>query len=209
MAIFTPSNKMTTSLISTLFVCLIATLSSTHASGKKWLIYERCELVEDKYFDGDSFQIKALTGYTYIFRLYGVDCPETDRRVKSRLVEQGKEFGLEEKDILKWGKKAATFTKKFLRKPFTVYTQKIKAGGASKKSRYYAIVVNAEGKRLDEALIEAGLARAYGKGAAWDKPFWGKAKNDLPRRIDSKRFIRKLHTLESKAKRGKVGIWEG
>ncbi|MGB0775567.1 MAG: thermonuclease family protein [Akkermansiaceae bacterium] len=176
-------------------------------AGKKWLIYERCELADDKYFDGDSFSVKALTGYTYVFRLYGVDCPETDKRVKSRLTEQGKDFKLEEKEVLKWGKKASAFTKKFLRKPFTVYTQKIKARGASKKSRYYAIIVNADGKRLDEALIEAGLARAHGMGAEWDDKFWGKTKADLPSRMTSKRFISKLGTLENKAKREKVGIW--
>lgn len=188
------------------FVVFSALLGSV--SAKEWLIYERSELVDDKYFDGDSFSVKALTGYTYVFRLYGVDCPETDKRIKSRLVEQAKEFKIEEKDVIKWGKKAAAFTKKFLRKPFTVYTQKIKAGGASKKARYYAIVVNADGKRLDEALVEAGLARAYGMGAEWDEKFWHKTKNDLPSRMTSKRFISKLHSLESKAKRGKLGVWE-
>jgi len=182
-------------------------LTSSVVSAKEWLVYERCELEDDKYFDGDSFSVKVLTGYTYIFRLYGVDCPETDSRIKSRLVEQAKEFDVEEKDLLKWGKKATAFTKKFLRKPFSVYTQKIKARGASKKARYYAIVVDANGKRLDEALVEAGLARAHGMGAEWDDPIGKKTKNNLPRRITFKRFLRKLHTLESKAKRDKVGVW--
>lgn len=188
--------------------CFVFSLCLGSVSAKEWLIYERCELVDDKYFDGDSFSVKALTGYTYVFRLYGVDCPETDKRIKSRLVEQSKEFAVEEKDLIKWGKKAADFAKKFLRKPFTVYTQKTKAGGASKKARYYAIVVNADGERLDEALIEAGLARAYGMGAEWDKKFWAKTKADLPSRMTSKRFISKLHSLESKAKREKVGVWK-
>lgn len=188
-----------------LFLGLFSTLAE--AKGKRWLVYERCELADDKYFDGDSFSVKALTDYVYVFRLYGVDCPETDKRVKSRLTEQAKDFKIEEKDVIKWGKKASAFTKKFLRQPFTVYTRKTKARGASKKARYYAIVVNAEGKRLDEALVEAGLARAYGVGADWDEPFWLKTKNDLPRKIDAKRFLRQLHSLESKAKRDRVGIW--
>lgn len=182
-------------------------LSLPVVSAKEWLVYERCELADEKYFDGDSFSVKALTGHTYIFRLYGVDCPETDKRVKSRLVEQAKEFNVDEKDLIKWGKKATAFTKKFLRKPFSVYTQKTKAGGASKNNRYYAIVVNAEGKRLDEALINAGLARAFGMGAQWEKPIGKKTKNDLPRSMKAKRFISKLHTLESKAKREKEGVW--
>ncbi|BDS06809.1 hypothetical protein NT6N_18490 [Oceaniferula spumae] len=180
---------------------------TAQAKGKQWLVYERCELADEKYFDGDSFSVKALTGYTYVFRLYGVDCPETDQRVASRLTEQAKDFGVEEKELLSWGRKASAFTKKFLRKPFTVYTRKTKARGASKKARYYAIVVNADGKRLDEALIEAGLARAYGFGADWDEPFWNQTKNDLPRKIDAKRFMAKLHAMESKAKRERVGIW--
>ena len=184
------------------------TISPLEAAGKKWLIYERCELADEKYFDGDSFSVKALTGYTYVFRLYGVDCPEMDKRVRSRLKAQAKEFKMEEKEVLKWGKKSARFARHFLRKPFTVYTRKIKAGGASKKARYYAIIVNSEGKRLDEALVEAGLARVYGKPADWDKPFWGKTKADLPRQMDERRFMTRLRILQNKAKREKAGIWK-
>jgi len=152
--------------------------------------------------------VKALTGYTYIFRLQGVDCPESDDRVKSRVAAQAKDFGIKEKDVIKWGEKATKFSKKFLRKPFTVYTQKVKAQGSSSRARYYAIIVNSEGKRLDEALVEAGLARVHGVGASWDEPFWGKTKADLPRRIDSERFMTKLRFVQNKAKREKVGVWE-
>jgi len=195
---------------SLLLICSLLTfvMGDVALAGKKWLIYERCELVDEKYFDGDSFSIKALTGYTYVFRLHGVDCPETDDRVKSRITAQAKDFEIEEKDVIKWGEKASKFTKKFLRKPFTVYTQKVKAPGSSSKSRYYAIIVNSEGKRLDEALIEAGLARAYGKGAEWDEPFWGKTKADLPRKIEVDRFMTKLRFMENKAKRDKKGVWD-
>jgi endonuclease YncB( thermonuclease family) len=196
-----------TRILACAILLFVTVTSDVYASGKPWLVYERCELMDEKYYDGDSFSVKVLTGYIYVFRLYGVDCPETDRRVKSRLIAQAKDFGLTEKELLKWGRKASAFTRKFLRKPFSVYTQKVKAGGASKKNRYYAIVVNAEGRRLDEALVEAGLARAYGMGVAWDKPFWRKTKNDLPHRMTSKRFIGRLHSLESKAKREKSGVW--
>ncbi len=196
-----------TRILACAVLLFVTVTGDVYASGKPWLVYERCELADEKYYDGDSFSVKVSSGYIYVFRLYGVDCPETDRRVKSRLVAQGKDFDLAEKELLKWGRKASAFTRKFLRKPFTVFTRKIKAGGASKKNRYYAIVVNAEGKRLDEALVEAGLARAYGMGAAWDDPFWRKIRNDLPHRMTSKRFIGKLHALESKAKREKAGVW--
>ena len=108
---------------------------------------------------------------------------------------------------MKWGDKASRFSKNFLRKQFTVYTQKIEAGGVSKKNRYYAIIVNDEGRRLDEALLESGLARAFGMPAEWGQPFWGDAKVDLPRKMDERRYMIRLRILESKAKAGKVGIW--
>ncbi len=180
---------------------------ASSASAKEWFIYDRCALVDGEYYDGDSFSVKPLTGYTYLFRLYGVDCPETDDRFESRLVEQGRDFAMEPEDVMKWGEKAAAFTHAFLQKPFRVYTQKIKADGASGKSRYYAIVVNDEGKRLGEALVSAGLARAHGLGAEWDEPMWEGKLAKFPRRMTSRRYLSSLRVLEKRAKREKVGIW--
>lgn len=180
------------------FFCIALILLSAitpRLSAKNWITYEKCSLVADNYFDGDSFNVRAQTGHTYVFRLYGVDCGETDTRYPDRLVEQGKDFGVEPPEVVKWGKEAEEFVKKFLRKPFTVHTVKLKARGQSKKPRYYAIVVNSEGERLDEALLNAGLARAYGMPAAW------------PECTDEDRFARKLRSLESKARRADVGIW--
>ena len=185
---------------------LIIAVLITKASAKQWYIYEHCELAEEGVFDGDRFSVKAGTGYTYVFHLYGVDCPEADDGAKTRLEEQTKEFDCEQADVIKWGEEASRFVRNFLSQPFIVFTQKIKAPGG--KSQYYAMVINADGERLDEALIAAGLARCQGTGAEWDEPFWGKLKADLPRRITSKRFIRKLHAMESKAKRERVGVWE-
>lgn len=180
---------------------------ASSVSAKEWFIYDRCALVDGEYYDGDSFSVKPLTGYTYLFRLYGVDCPETDDRFESRLVEQGRDFAMEPEDVMKWGEKAAAFTRAFLQKPFRVYTQKIKADGASGKSRYYAIVVNDEGKRLGEALVSAGLARAHGLGAEWDEPMWEGKLAKFPRRMTSRRYLSSLRVLEKRAKREKVGIW--
>ncbi len=177
------------------------------ASEKTWLVYDRSELMVDEYFDGDSFAAKPITGYTYLFRLYGVDCPETDNRFESRLVEQAKDFGIDQQDLHKWGEKAAEFTRNFLSKPFRVYTQKIKAGGAAKKSRYYAIVINDQGVRLDEALVKAGLARAHGMGAEWSEPMWEGEKANFARRMTSRRYLSGLRMLEKRAKRSRVGIW--
>ena len=153
-----------------LFAFLLVSIfsSAVSAAEKEWLVYDRCQLMDEEYHDGDSFAVKPLTGYTYLFRLYGVDCPETDDRFESRLTEQAKDFAIEQDDVMKWGEKASSFTRECLQKPFRVYTQKIKADGASGKSRYYAISINAEGQRLDEALIQAGHARAHGMGAEWE-----------------------------------------
>lgn len=182
---------LTSALLFALLLSLVPQLSA-----KEWITYENCSLVDDRYFDGDSFSVRAPTGYTYIFRLYGVDCGETDARYPDRLAAQGKEFGIEPDEVVKWGKAAQDFVRKFLEKDFTVHTQKAKAGGQSKKNRYYAIVINADGERLDEALVSAGLARAFGVGAEW------------PERMKPERFIRKLHALESRAKREDEGVWK-
>lgn len=192
-----------------LFCSLFVAISSlgVSASEKEWLVYGRSELVADEYYDGDSFAAKPVTGYTYLFRLYGVDCPETDNRFESRLEDQAKDFKIEQQDLIKWGQKAAQFTRDFLSEPFRVYTQKIKADGASGKSRYYAIVINKEGVRLDEALIKAGLARAHGMGAAWDEPMWEGEIANFARRMTTRRFLSGLRMLEKRAKREKVGIW--
>ena len=76
-------------------------------------------------------------------------------------------------------------------------TQKEKAMGASRKNRYYCVIIGANGERLGEALLKAGLARAHGVGAEW------------PERMTVERFLRKLQTLEHKAKREKEGVWGG
>lgn len=90
-----------------LFVFLLVSILSpaVSASEKEWFVYDRSQLMEDEYRDGDSFAVKPLTGYVYLFRLYGVDCPETDDRFESRLAEQAKDFAIEQDDVMKWGKK--------------------------------------------------------------------------------------------------------
>jgi endonuclease YncB( thermonuclease family) len=77
-----------------------------------------------------------------------------------------------------------------------VHTKKEDAGGVSGKDRYFAVVVGASGKRLDEALLEAGLARAYGMGADW------------PKGVRAERFLPKLHPFQSAAQRTGAGVWK-
>lgn len=195
-------------MIYKLFCVLISlTYMASSAVAKKWEAYE-CELLAEKYFDGDSFWVKTDRKSTYIFRLYGVDCAETDKRFLERLVTQAKQFNIPQNDVVLWGEKAKKFTKKFLEKKFTVYTRKEKARGAGEKIRYYALIVNADGERLDEALVKAGLARVYGFHASWNEPFWGDAKVKMPRDCDRFDFERRLKRLEKKAQNEKVGVWQ-
>ena len=165
------------------------------AEGGTWTTYQ-CRLLGDRYHDGDSFWVKADTGWDYIFRLYGVDCPETDNRVKSRVKEQAEHFGVSESTVLIWGRKATRFTERFLAREFTVHTKKEKAKSASSKNRYYAVVEGEEG-RLDEALVRAGLARAYGQTVLWPVD-----------KLESRwEFLDRLKELEKRARREKRGIW--
>jgi len=191
-----------------IFYLVFVSALLTSAQSKQWYVYEHSELAEEGLFDGDRFAVKAGSGYTYLFRLYGVDCPEIDKDNKAALKEQGKKFDKDESELVTWGEEASRFVREFLHKPFIVFTQKIKASGSGSKSCYYAIIINADGQRLDEALVEAGLARSYGRGAGWDEPFWGRIQADLPRRISAERFVRKLHTLQSKARRARIGVWQ-
>lgn len=177
-----------------LFTLLTLVLSPS-ARAQKWITYEGSTFQEHKYYDGDSFQIKAPTGYTYIFRLYGADTLETDNRFPSRIAEQAEYFHIPQKRVIHWGKVAKRFTRRFLRGKVTIHTRKEKSGSRSSKHRYYAIVIDDQGRRLDEALIEAGLARAHGVSVSY------------PKKTNDRTFQRRLHRLELKAKRNKIGIW--
>lgn len=136
---------------------------------EEWTVYDPCSFEENEYFDGDSFQLKAPSGYTYIFRLYGVDAAETDKRYPDRIREQAEYFGIAENRVAYWGERATRFTRRFLKgEDIVVYTKKEKSGSKSSKNRYYA-VIEVDEERLDEALVAAGLARAYGMAAAYPR----------------------------------------
>lgn len=145
--------------------------------------------------DGDSFHV--LHGdKEYVFRLYFVDAPETDRELQDRIAEQAAYFGLSEMRITRLGRKAARFTEQTLKNPFTVYTQWEDAQGSSELPRYYA-VVKVGSDDLAELLVENGLARVYG------------AATPLPDGTSVDTFFQRLRQLEARAKRRKAGAWVG
>ncbi len=182
-------------------LCLLAVLvfSVLVCPAKDWIEYTDCRLTPGAYHDGDSFsQVEGMKvggkrATKTNWRLYGVDCAETDTREPGRLKEQAKDFRVPVASLVGWGKKAGEFSAEFLSKPFRVMTLREDAGGASKKNRYYAIIIGADGRLLHEALLEAGLARAYGMPAPWPD--------------QHARFEEHLKSLERAARAAKAGIW--
>jgi endonuclease YncB( thermonuclease family) len=160
-----------------------------------WTIIKKCRLLTNAFNDGDSFHANA-DGKEYIFRLYEVDTPEseTDSDVAARIADQMAYWGMSENDVLKWGKKATEFTRKELKRSFTVITRFEDALGRSQLPRNYAFILTAEGEDLGQVLVANGMARAYGQKANGG---WGNSKS-----------FQTLKKLEAKAKKKKIGMWQ-
>lgn len=176
-------------------VVLCGTMLGVSAEAAKWQKLSNCRLAPGKYIDGDSFHV--LHGdKEYVFRLYFVDAPETDKELSDRIAEQAAYWGISEMRITRLGRKATRFAEQTLNKPFTVYTQWEDAQGSSQLPRYYAIVkIGADD--LAELLVENGLARVYG------------ASTPLPDGTSIEVFFQRLRQLEARAKRRKAGAWAG
>jgi endonuclease YncB( thermonuclease family) len=159
---------------------------------KKWRTYGNCELIPNDANDGDSFHVK--TPRHYLFRLYWVDTPETDRRVPERVTEQAAYWGIGEEDTLRLGQQAAAFTREFLKDGFTVHTRRQDAMGQSSRERFYANV-EVGNDSLAIALVRAGLARRHG---------FGDVHPGGPREST---FARKLQEAEEQARAEQAGAW--
>jgi len=160
-----------------------------------WSELANCRLSLSEYSDGDSFYV-VHDGKTHLFRLYFVDCPETDDRFPDRLAAQGEAFGLGTAGVMAAGRQAAKFTTKLLARPFTVYTKWVDARGASKQQRFYAVIM-VGGKNIASELIRNGWARAYGMPA------------DFPTAAGGKSFAKELRRLQAQAIREKAGAFSG
>ncbi len=168
------------------------------AAARGWQTLEGCRFVPTGYADGDSFH--ALhEGKDFIFRLYFVDTPETDRQVPRRITEQAAAFGVSESEVMRAGAEAATFTERALRPlPFTILTRWEDARGASRQPRYYAHVLyqrDGQEENLARDLVRAGFARAYGMPGV--PPHWPSASQ----------VQRELALLQDRARRAKVGVY--
>ncbi len=146
--------------------------------------------------DGDSFHV-LHQGKNHIFRLYFVDCPETDTSFPDRITDQMEDFGLANPAaVVAAGEKAKEFTKKLLAGPFTVLTKWEDARGNSRQPRNYAVILVGK-KNLAEELARAGYARAYGMPA------------DYPDASRAKSFKDGLRRLQANAIRQKLGAFAG
>jgi competence ComEA-like helix-hairpin-helix protein len=176
-----------------LIAFILFATSAIVPAGEAWETLSACSLAKEDYMDGDSFYVEC-GGKHYHFRLYFVDCPETDIRFPERVRDQSQHFGITPDQSIKVGFQAKEFTKRMLRHPFTVLTRWFNARGASAQERFYAVVL-CDGKNLAEELVAAGFARPFGMRANFP---------DGPR---SKDFIANLKRLEGRAMRSRAGAW--
>ena len=156
-------------------------------------MFEHCALAPNQFNDGDSFHVK-VNRREYIFRLYFVDCAETDDSIPDRVTEQAKYWGISEKSAIRLGKEAAKFTQKFLENGFTVWTQMHEAMGRSDKNRFYAMIYVGD-KNLAEELVRNGYARVFGEDT------------DLPDGTRATTFWWRLKTAEREAKKNQRGAY--
>ena len=176
-------------------VSLLLALARTAPPAQPFQRIDGCRYKPQRWNDGDSFHVILPDQKELIFRLYFVDAPEEERVYADRIVEQAAYFGISADAAIEIGREASEFTKQALAKPFTIYTRWRRALGRSALWRYYAIVITAEGKDLNELLVSAGLARIYG------------TRTPLPDGRNSREYLAHLRELESEAKAAKLGAW--
>jgi DNA uptake protein ComE-like DNA-binding protein len=181
------------SLFPVLLILLLLSHSACGAKLRAWETWDDCRLETDKYFDGDSFHVRHGNDDT-IVRLYFVDAPEINDDYVKSVAKQAAYFHVNKAQVLAAGLKAKEFTKNFLSSPFRVITCRKSAPGASRGGRSYAIV-ESNGHRLDAALVEAGLARAYGEIA------------DYPDADAGQKTVRELRLDEQEAAKARIGLW--
>lgn len=194
-----PSTALRRLLAAALFALAAA---DDAAAAKKWREYTDCTVIPNASNDGDSFHVKAgnIKSRTYLFRLYFVDTPESEKSLPERLQEQADYFKIANPlDVVKVGKAAVKFTEDFLKDgKFTVHSRLADALGRSSKDRDYAMVMSG-GRDLGYELVRNGLARVYGQGTDLSElePY-GKSEDF---------WWRRLRQAELEAKKEKLGGW--
>ncbi len=109
--------------------------------------------------------------------------------------EQAAYFSITREQAVQIAHEAGAFTEKRLAAPFAVWTRWRSALGRSALGRVYCIILTADGRDLNELLVENGLARIYGTRTTL---FDGR---------DSRAYLARLAELETVAKRDHRGAW--
>jgi endonuclease YncB( thermonuclease family) len=204
-----------------LLACGLMAASLTAGAAKKaeeWIVQKGAEFLMQRQVDGDSFGMTVIPAKNRVkrtYRLYSVDCPETDARgglLAGRIAEQAKHFGVKPEEIPALGKKAADFTFDLLKngnplvRTLGLMGEDAPGGANDPKRRYALVEVTApDGSRrmLHELLIENGLARAHGQAAPWPE----KTMRHRGEKKAKELFMKDLERMEKKAKDGGRGFW--
>jgi len=167
----------------------------------------RCQLIETDWADGDSFLVQTDQGKEMSVRLYGADAMEArihDNTDARRLRSQRRYFGITEcaptpresiEQAIEFGEAASRFRREKLQQPFTVHTAYADGRGDPRYPRVYAFVTLANGQNLSEALVQAGLARAFG------------VYRQTPDGRSHEEYRESLKDLELQAASNRRGIW--
>lgn len=180
-------------MLRSVVICLLLAVS-TAAVADEWIKLEGCRIVPHIGNDGDSFRV-LHRGDEHVFRLYFVDCPETDPTLEERLAQQAEVWPRDKEGLLLAGKEATDFAMERLSKTFTVHTRWRDARGGGRLPRHFAFVEFEPGKFLCEALTAAGHARVFG------------ASDPRPDGLSEREMWDRLNRLERQAKARRLGAW--
>jgi len=161
------------------------------SAGAQWTAIRNARLDEARYYDGDSFELFTARSRR-VYRLYFVDAPETDESFPDRVREQAEYWRIPPERVLQLGEEARRFAREFLKDGATVHHRREEAGGRGDRTFCY---IESDGRGLDEALVEAGLARVFGKGA------------NLPDGTPEEQHWERLRAAERRARAARVGGW--
>jgi len=162
--------------------------------------FSGCRYEEHRQNDGDSFRVRLPDGRVEQFRLYFVDCPESDFRTyrggadnHERIHEQALAFRISDSQAVEIGARAKARVHDLLDSgSFTLHTRWDDPFG---DQRYHAFIIPAGGPGLDETLVREGLARIHTKGA------------ELPDGTPMKTRQTQLREVEREAKNARRGAW--
>lgn len=174
--------------------------SSTADRSGIYETYSGCRYEEHRQNDGDSFRVRLPDGRVEQFRLYFVDCPESDFRTyqggadnHQRIREQAAAMGVTDQQAVEIGKRAKARMHELLSAgSFTLYTRWDDPFG---DQRYHAFIKPPGGPFLEETLVREGLARIHTKPA------------EMPDGTPGKQRQTQLRELEREAKKAGRGAW--